>query len=241
MADPFGMTGLPGSNTGGTQTGAPAPSPSGTSTSPIGSNPSPFAPVPPTGQSVPSLTSPIATSNPSNFDVASLLGFGQGTNNPLHDITKALQKAGFSAGIAGELADFLKSGAGFNPAVAQALIAAMQPGIDRGQANILEQFSGMGLREGSPAAIGLGDFMSQVQLNEGQIWAQLYEQSVQNYMSVLESGKGKPPQNMFQNVNEMLSTLAKFLPGGGGGSSGGGGGTPNYPTPDYNTIDMSHA
>jgi hypothetical protein len=146
------------------------------------------------------MSSTINNASPGNFDVASLLGFGKGTGDPLHDITKALGKAGFSAGVAGELANFLQSGAGFNPEVAKALIAAMQPGVQRKEADILEQFGSQGLRSGSNAALAYGDFLGQEQLNEGQIWAQMYEQSVQNYMTVLLAGKGPPKKGLFENL-----------------------------------------
>lgn len=219
---PFGMTGMPGSNPTGMSV-ATLPSPAGPSTPAVGSSTSPFGSTFPSGTQIPGMTDPMAgaTNDPNSFNVASLLGFGQGTNNPLNDITKALRKAGFSAGIAGEIANFLKSGAGFNPAVAQAMIAAMQPGVQRKEADIMEQFSNMGLRSGSPASTALGDFLSQEQLNEGQIWASMYEQSVQNYLNVLLAGKGPAPQNSFQNINQWLNTMANMVHGAGGVQSGG--------------------
>lgn len=210
---PFGMTGMPGSNFGGTNVAVPTPSSSNTPA--IGGSSNAFLPTPTTGQTVPGATSPVnaAPTNSANpfSNIPGMLGFGNGTNNPLHDITKAFEKAGFSSGIGGELANFLMSGAGFNPAVAEAMIAAMQPGIQRGEADIMEQFSGMGLRGGSPAAVGLGDYMSQVQLNEGQIWANLYEQSVQNYMNVLLAGKGQPHKNTFESI---MGGLSSFITAG---------------------------
>ena len=205
MADSFGMTGTPGANFGGTNVAVPTPA--SPNTSAIGGGSNPFLPAAATGQSVPGMTSPMNTggNNLATMNPASLWGFGQGTNNPLHDMTKAFQKAGFSAGIAGELANFLQSGAGFNPAVAQALIAAMQPGIQRGEADIMEQFSNLGLRGSSSAQIGLGDYLGQVQLNEGQIWAGLYEQGVQNYMNVLLAGKGNPPKGLFDHILDFIN------------------------------------
>lgn len=207
MSTPFGMTGTPGANFGGTNVAVPTPA--STNTPAIGGGNNPFLPQPTTGQSVPGQTSPMnasPTGGLAGTNVSSLLGFGGGTNNPLHDLTKAFQKAGFSSGIGGELANFLMSGAGFNPDVANALIAAMQPQIQRGEADIMEQFSGMGLRGGSSAAVGLGDYMSQVQLNEGQIWANLYEDSVKNYMGVLLAGKGNPQKGFFDNLMSFITT-----------------------------------
>jgi hypothetical protein len=214
---PFGMTGIPGANPGGSN--IPAPSPAAPSSPSLGGGTNPFTPTFPGGAQTPPLSSSLnlATMNPS-----SLFGFGNGTKDPLHDITKALGKAGFSAGVAGELANFLQSGAGFNPAVAQALIAAMQPGVQRKEADILEQFGSQGLRNSSNAAIAFGDFLSQEQLNEDQVWANLYEDSVKNYMGVLLSGKGNPPKGLFDNLMTFLSTTSQAALNGAKAADGGG-------------------
>lgn len=214
MAGSFGMTNSPGAGNNFAGTNVAVPTPASNTTPAIGGGNNPFLPTPVTGQAVPGQTSPMNASA-TGFDVSSLLGFGNGTSNPLHDITKALGKAGFSAGVAGELADFLSKGAGFNPDVANALIAAMQPQVQQQEADLLEQFGGMGLRGGSPAAYAMSNYLGQVQLNEGQIWAGLYEQSVQNYMNVLLSGKGNPPANTFQNMLSFLNASGNAATGAG--------------------------
>jgi len=216
-ATSFGMTGMPGSNPGGTQISVPTPDNSNTPA--IGGGSNPFLPTFPGGTSTAPMSSTVDSATPFG-NLSQLLGFGNGTNNPLHDLTKAFEKAGFSSGIGGELANFLQSGAGFNPQVLQALFAAMQPQIQRGEADIMEQFSNMGLRSGSPAGVGLGDYLSQVNLNEGQIAAQMYEQSVQNYLSVLLAGKGNAPKSTFDNILAGLNTIANFTGKGGGGGGG---------------------
>lgn len=226
-AQPFGMTGMPGSNFGGTNVGAPLPAPGGTPSTPMGTTPSPFLPTPPTGQQVPGMTSTMNTDPTSllaGINPSQLWGLGAGDPNAAHNFVKAMRKAGFSSGVAGQLWNFINTGAGFNPAVAQALIAALGPGIERGEANIEEQFSAKGLREGSPAAIALGDFFGQVNLNEGQIFAQLYEQSVQNYMNVLLAGKGPAPASTVKNildVTQAIKNLADAASAGATANSGG--------------------
>lgn len=125
------------------------------------------------------------------------------------DFIKAMKKAGYSAGVAGMLYNFIQSGAGFNPAVAEALIAAQQPGVEAGRNDILEQFGSRGLRGGSPAALGLSDYLAGVQLNQGQIWAGLYQQSVQNYMNVLMGGKGSHTST-FDQILKALNTSANL-------------------------------
>jgi hypothetical protein len=130
-----------------------------------------------------------------------MMAGGTGGGSWIDAIKQGFAKAGYPRAIGDLLAQFLAGGAGYSPQVAQSMLAALQPGIARGQANIMEQFGAQGLASSSPAAIGMGDFMSQTTLDEGQILSQLYEQSVQNYMNVL---------------------LAGHKPQGGGGMSGAG-------------------
>lgn len=239
MADgnAFGMTGMPGSNPSGGQMAVPTPASQNTPA--IGGNDSPFAPTPPTGQQTPGISSSIATAGPigpssaannlATTNPSSLWGLGAGDPNAAHNFVKSMGKAGFSSGVAGQLWNFINSGAGFNPQVAEAMIAAMQPGVQRKEADIMEQFSGLGMRGGSPAAIATGDFLAQEQLNEGQIWAQMYEQSVSNYMNVLLAGKGNPPKSLFDNIMTGISTMSGAAESGAkaaasGGTSGGLGG-----------------
>lgn len=181
----------------------------------IGGGSNPFLPRGSTGgTSMPDITNPVS-SFPANtggdgnlappLDITSLLGLtGGGGIGPkgyptgtigganFANLGKGLSGAGYKDGVANLLAQFLFSGAGYNPQVAQALLAQMQPTISRGSANILEQFGSQGLGSSSAAAIGLGDYMSQVQLNEGEILSNLYEQSVQNYLTVLTGAKSPP-------------------------------------------------
>jgi hypothetical protein len=169
----------------------------------------------PGGASTPPISSSINNAAPApgglaNSNVASMLGMG-GVNGSWapnqNDFIKAMHKAGFSAGDAALLFNFLQSGAGYNPQVAQALIASMQPGVQRKEADILEQFGNMGLRGSSSAQLAMGDFLAQEQLNEGQIFAQMYEQSVQNYMNVLLAGKGPAPKSLWDNISPIIQTM----------------------------------
>jgi hypothetical protein len=84
------------------------------------------------------------------------------------------------------LGDILSNGL-FNPQIAAAFLNAQQPGIARGQANIQGSFADAGARFSSAAGIGLGDFNSQVQLNQQQTLAQLYENAQQEQLSVLSA------------------------------------------------------
>ena len=88
----------------------------------------------------------------------------------------------------------LASQGGYNPQAVQAILAQMQPGIQQGQANLLEQFGSMGGRYSSGAQLGLADYLSQVQLNEGDIMSQMYMQSYQNLMNQIMGLEGPAEQ-----------------------------------------------
>lgn len=187
---------MPGANISGTSVAVPT---TPTSTTPsIGGTANPFLTPTSTGQSATPMTAPTApaTFSPSGAtgglggsNTYNLLGGGQNKAG----IIKGLEKTGVPGGIAALLAEFLMSGAGFNPQVANALINALQPQFQRGEESLVEQFSATGNRFSSDAAIGLGDYAAQTNLEVGQIFAQMYEQSVQDYLGVLMgAGKSKP-------------------------------------------------
>lgn len=112
-------------------------------------------------------------------------GFLSGmTNKDISRLFDSLKKT-YGDGMAHMILDFLQGGAGFNQQAVNNLLASLQPGIERGEENIMEQFSAMGNRFGSPAALGIGDFLSQVNLNEGQLVTQMYEQALDRFMNVM--------------------------------------------------------
>src|SRR6266705_5912541 len=111
-------------------------------------------------------------------------GFGAMTDKDQSRLFSGLKNA-YGDGMAHLLMDFLKGGAGFNQQAIDNLLASMQPGIERGTESLMEQFSTSGNRFGSGAQIGLADFLSQVNLNEGQLITQMYENSLNDYMNVL--------------------------------------------------------
>jgi hypothetical protein len=100
-------------------------------------------------------------------------------------------KSTYGDGMAHMIMDFLMTGAGFNKDAVNNLLASLAPGIERGQENLMEQFSVSGNRFGSGAQIGLADYLSQVNLNEGQLITQMYEKSLDDFMSVMMGTAGK--------------------------------------------------
>ena len=128
-------------------------------------------------------------------------------------------KKTYGDGTAHAILDFLTTGAGFNQDAINNLFASLQPGIERGTESLMNQFSATGNRFGSGAEIGLGDYLSQVQLNEGEIETQMYEQSINDYMNTL-LGVGSKVAQTKANSPSLLDTISGAL---GVGSSAAGG------------------
>lgn len=151
------------------------------------------------------------------------------TNKDVSRMFGDLKKT-YGDGIAHAIMDFLSSGAGFNQKAIDNLFAALQPGINRGTENLMEQFSTSGNRFGSGAQIGLADYLSQVQLNEGQLETQMYEKSISDYMNVLmgvgdknATRKANSPGIMDQisSILGLVGTGAGALGAAGVGAGGG--------------------
>ena len=100
----------------------------------------------------------------------------------------------------------------------------------------MEQFGAAGARDSSSAQLGLADYLSQVQLNEGDIMSQMYMQSYNNYMNQILGLAG--PMEQYQQsrpttwdiISGILGDVTggvtsglfggiKKLFGGGGGST----------------------
>lgn len=111
-------------------------------------------------------------------------GYANLSASEQNSILRELSKK-YGSGIGGALASFLSGGAGFSQDAINNLFASLQPGINSGLNQLEQQFSTSGNRFGSGAQIGTADYLSQVNLNEGQLETQMYEQSVQNYMNTL--------------------------------------------------------
>lgn len=122
----------------------------------------------------------------------------------------------YGEGMGDSIYNFLAGGAGYNSQVAQALIAQMQPGEERQQENLLEQFGAGGNRFSSAGAIGLGDLESQQSNDENATMANLYQQSVQNYLNTIMGTKGDVAQNQSSGIGGFLSDALQI-----GGDIGG--------------------
>lgn len=183
------------------------------------------------------------------------LGFayGQGYGTDLYNM---LGKA-YGRG-AGQLIGNILSGGLYNPQVAAAYLNAQQPGIARGEAGILGAFGDAGARFSSAAALGLGDYESQVQLNQQQMLAQLYQQAQQEELGLLggvlptlhaeRANKGSWLNDVVGGLEVAGGVAAGLIPGGqflagpliGAGTStltgrggGGGGGFNPFMLPGY--------
>src|SRR5258706_1466158 len=132
-------------------------------------------------------SSPVFPSaNTGTFSSGGMNGLSSGiwpTGHAGDQLYSELSKA-YGPGVAGELASILSKGL-FNPEVASSFLNAMQPGIARGEASILNAFGTEGSRFGSAAALGLGDYQSQVNLNEQQTLAGMFENAQGQELGVL--------------------------------------------------------
>lgn len=148
------------------------------------------------------------------------LGFnwGQGYGS---DVYNMLGKA-YGKGT-GQLLGNILSGGLYNPQVAAAMLNAQQPGIARGEAGIEGAFGDAGARFSSAAALGLGDFESQVQLNQQQTLAQMFEQSQGQELSLLtgvlptlhqeQADKGSWLNDLLGGLETAGGVASAFIPG----------------------------
>jgi len=156
-------------------------------------------------------------------------GWGNLNQKDLHRLYNNLKDT-YGAGLGAAIMDFLSSGAGYNQQAINNLLASLQPGIQRGEEDLMSQFSVEGNRFGSGAQIGLGDYLSRVNLNEGELVSQMYEQAVSNYMNVLMGTSGdvsKAKASSPSIMDKILSglgiagTAASGLSAAGVGAGGG--------------------
>jgi hypothetical protein len=178
---------------------------------------------PANGPGATSLFTPGATprTDASSAAASPIGGMNLMSKKDLSRLFDGLKKT-YGDGPAHALLDFLTSGAGFNQNAINNLFAALQPQINRGTENIMEQFSALGNRFGSGAQIGLGDYLSQVNLNEGQIETQMYEEAVNKYIDVLMGTSTKGADRIASSPSSMDSILSGIGLGGkaaGGASS----------------------
>jgi hypothetical protein len=125
-------------------------------------------------------TNPMAGLSSGFAGIGGVAAPGTKDDNLGHELVSA-----YGQGTGNAILQLLYKGM-FNPQVAQSLLASLQPGIQRGQADILNAFGAGGNRFSSSAALGLGDFNSQVNLNQGQILSNLFLQDQQMQQQLLE-------------------------------------------------------
>jgi hypothetical protein len=172
----------------------------------FGANSGPYAPTNLAGPPVPGAPPKTNVGEAAQSPIG-----GMSTMSPtdLSRMFNGLKKT-YGDGTAHAIMNFLTTGAGFNQEAINNMLAALQPGIERGTESLMEQFSTSGNRFGSGAQIGLADYLSQVQLNEGQLETQMYEQSINNYMNVLMGTAGQAATNK-ANSPGIMDTIGEGL------------------------------
>lgn len=191
--------------------GAPATNPyaPGSVVPSFGANSGPYSPVSLTGGTA----TPGAAQGGTTVGAAqnsTIGGMNLMTPTDLGKMFNSLAKT-YGDGTAHAIMDFLSTGAGFNQSAINNIFAALQPGFERSQENLMTQFSTSGNRFGSGAQIGMADLLSQENLNMGQIETQMYESSVSDYINTLLS-TGKDNASRIATSPSTLSTIGSALP-----------------------------
>jgi hypothetical protein len=143
-------------------------------------------------------------------------------------------KATYGDGMAHLILDFLTSGAGFNQQAINNLLASLQPGIERGEEDLMAQFGASGNRFGSGAQIGLADYLSRVNLNEGEIVTQMYQDALNRFMDVM-MGTSKEVAPVMQDQPTTFDQILSGL-GLGGKVSGALSGLPGISGTGFGSI-----
>ena len=170
------------------------------------------------------LTDPVMSPN-SNSTIPfsnAVLNPGQGLNTA--GLTDSLNNI-LGNGLGSTISSWLQNGAGFNPAIAQALIAQMNPQIAQGRANIMSEFGAAGAGDSSAAALGLSNYDAQSALNQNSILAQLFSQASQtensDLMGLSQLGEQAASSGGFWgNLGSILGGVGSLAMGLGSGGLG---------------------
>jgi hypothetical protein len=111
-------------------------------------------------------------------------------SNPLADYynnTGFWNQIGKAYGVGTSQALQTEFGQLFNPQTVAAFLNAMQPGVQQGLASTENAFGDEGSRFGSAASLGIGNYESQVNLNEQQTVASMYENAVNQEIGLTSS------------------------------------------------------
>jgi hypothetical protein len=192
MASP--SFGLPGGGTPGTSNNAPQPIPG--NTNPTGTNSGvgfgatfpnyPAFGTAPTGSPVsPSANAPLWSGTTGGLaDLSSGFGSIPGGSQYSTQLYDMLGKA-YGQGAGQLIGNMLMQGL-FNPQDAAAILNAMGPSNAQGLASVQDSFGAEGARFGSSAALGVGNYESQVNLNEQSTLAQMYMQAQSEQLQLLQ-------------------------------------------------------
>src|ERR1700678_3842413 len=149
---------------------------------------------------------------------SSNLGFGTLSPSQTNSLTHNLKNT-YGAGLGALIQQFLQGGAGYNSAAINNLVAGMQPQFQQAQNDLLQQFSAGGARYGSGAQLGESNLLSQQNLQVGELESQMYQQAVQNYISVLmgasstQAGRLESQPSTLSEIEGALGTAASGAAG----------------------------
>lgn len=154
---------------------------------------------------------------------SSQLGLGSLSPSQQSALQRNLSKT-YGSGLASTILQFLQGGAGYNSTAINNLVAGLQPQFQQSQNDLLQQFSAGGARFGSGAQIGESNLLSQQNLQVGELESQMYEQAIQNYISVL-MGAASPTATRIENTPSTFDDVLSGLTGGLSGLAASAGGS----------------
>jgi hypothetical protein len=114
----------------------------------------------------------------------------------------------YGSGMGNEINNLLTNGL-FNPQIAAAFLNAMGPGNAQGLASVQNSFGAEGSRFGSAAALGIGNYESQVNLNEQSTLAGMYENAQTEQLQLLTNLMG-PLQETHADQGGFMNDFADF-------------------------------
>jgi hypothetical protein len=202
-----------------TSTGLPTLPQGAVSTSATSGLPAPSAQSSTAGPAVPGF--PANGAGPSvpgggSGTTSSSLGLGSLSPSQQSSLQRNLSKT-YGSGLASTILQFLQGGAGYNSAAINNLVAGLQPQFQQSQNDLLQQFSAGGARFGSGAQLGESNLLSQQNLQVGELESQMFEQAIQNYMSVL-MGAASPTATRIENTPSTFDQIASGLGAAAGGA-----------------------
>lgn len=170
---------------------------------PLPAPPSPTTLSVPGGNTIFGYPTPLPAQN-----LAGLTPGGPGGGVQLSaSLKKNLDKT-YGKGFSNLLQQMIGLRGGFNPAVANAFINAIQPYFQRNMNDLMELFGATGQRFASTAALAGGQFAADFTAKQQALFAQMYMWAFENYQNTLGAALNAAKKNTSSNIWAALGNVA---------------------------------